>query len=59
MQGERSFLEEESIDLSSKISVTCGGNISHYKSVHHRLSTLPLRIENTLAVFKTNHLALL
>ena len=27
-------LEWKSIDLSHKLSLTCGGNFNHYKSVH-------------------------
>ena len=44
---ERPFLEGESVDLY-------GGNVIHYKNVHHSISTLPMGIGNTLAVFKTN-----
>ena len=34
-----SFLEWKSIDLSSKLSLTCGLNVSYYKSVHYRILT--------------------
>ena len=34
--------------------ITNGSNVNHYKSVHHPLSTLPVKVGNTLAVFKTN-----
>ena len=51
---ERPFLEEASIDLSSKLSLTYGGNVNHYKSVHHPLSTPSMGIGNTLAAFKTD-----
>ena len=34
------FLEWTSIDLSSKLSLTCGGNVNYYKSVHHAILTL-------------------
>ena len=50
----RSFLGEASIDSSSKLSLTYGVDINHYKSVLHPLSTLPLGIGNTLVAFKTN-----
>ena len=50
----RTFLEGASIDLSSKLSLTYGGNVNHYKSAHHLFSTLPVGKGNTLAVFKTN-----
>ena len=29
----------KSIDLSYKLSLTCGGNVSYYKSVHHPIPT--------------------
>ena len=35
----RTFLELKSIDLSYKLSLICGGNVSYYKSVHHPIST--------------------
>ena len=39
-EGRRkAFLEWKSIDLSSKLSVTCVGNISYYKSVHYTIPT--------------------
>ena len=53
------FLEGTSIDLSSKLSLTYGGNVNHHKRVHPALSTLSVETENTLAVFKTNDSALL
>ena len=49
----RPFLEVISIYLSSKPSLTYGGNVNHYKSVHHPLSPLPVGIGNTLAAFKS------
>ena len=42
-----------SIDLSSKLSLTYGGNITYYKSVHHAVPTLPVGTRNTLTIFKT------
>ena len=55
LKGEgRPFLEGASIDLPSNLSLTYGGNVNHYKSVSEPLSTLPMRIGNTLTVFKTN-----
>ena len=39
-EGKRkTFLEWISIDLSSKLSLTCGGNFFYCKSVHHLIST--------------------
>ena len=32
----------KSIDLSSKLSLTYGGNVNYYKSVHHPISILPV-----------------
>ena len=55
MKGEgKPFLEWVSIDLSSKLSLTCGDNVNYYKSVHHPIPTLVVEIGNTLAIFKTN-----
>ena len=48
----KTFLEEESIDLSYKL--TYESNDNHYKNVHRPLSTLPVVIGNTMVVFKTN-----
>ena len=43
----KAFLEGVSIYLSSKLSLTYGGNINCYKSVYHPLSTLPAGIGDT------------
>ena len=49
-------MEWRSIDLSSKLSLTCGGNAK----CSHPIPDLPVGIGNTLlAVFKTNWSALL
>ena len=37
--GRKTFSEWTSIDLSSKLSFTCGGNVNYYKSVHHPIPT--------------------
>ena len=59
-EGRRkAFLEQPRIDLSSKLSLTCGSNVNYYKSVHHPIPILPDKIWNTQAVFKTNQYALL
>ena len=50
----KAFLKWTSIDLSSKLSLTYGGNVNYYKSVHHPIRTLPVGTGNTLAIFKTN-----
>ena len=50
----KAFLEWTSIDLSSKLFLTYGGNVNYYKSVHHPIPTLPVGTGNTLAIFKTN-----
>ena len=48
-EGRRkTFLEWTNIDLSSELSLTCGGNVNYYKSVHHTIPTLPVGIGNTL-----------
>ena len=46
-RGRKTFLEGASTDLSSKLSLTCGGNVKYYKSIHHLLPTLPMGIGNT------------
>ena len=46
----KAFLEWASIELSSKLSLTCGGNINYYKSVHHPIPTLSVGIGNTLTI---------
>ena len=51
---KKAFLEWTSIYLSSKLSLTCGGNVNYYKSVPHPIPSLPVGIGNTLAIFKTN-----
>ena len=54
-EGRRkAFLEWTSIDLSSKVSHTYGGNVNYNTSVHHPVPTVPVRIGDTLAIFKTN-----
>ena len=35
----KTFLEWKSIDLSHELSLTCGGNVNYYKSVHHPIPT--------------------
>ena len=50
----KAFLEWKSIDLSHELSLTCGGNVNYYKSVHHPIPTLPVGTGNTLAIFKIN-----
>ena len=45
--GRKAFLEEKSINLSSKLPLTFGGNVNYYKSVHYPLSTLPVGIRIT------------
>ena len=35
----KAFLEWKNIDLSYEVSLTCGGNVNYYKSVHHPIPT--------------------
>ena len=52
-QRERKvFLEGTNIDLSFKLSLTCGGNVNSSKSVYHPTPSLPVGIGNTEAIFK-------
>ena len=52
-EGRRkAFLECKRIDLSSKLTFTCGGNANYYKIFHHPISTLPVVIGNTQAIFQ-------
>ena len=40
-EGRRkAFLEWKSIDLSYKLSLTCGSIVNYYKSVHHPIAAL-------------------
>ena len=48
----KAFLERASLDISSKLS--CGDNIRIMLSVHHPIPALPVRVGNTLTIFKTN-----
>ena len=48
------FLGWKSIDLSHELSLTCGGNVNYYKSVHHPIPTLPVGTGSTLSIFKIN-----
>ena len=41
------------------ILYTYRGNVNHFQSVHHPLSTLPVGIKNTLVAFKRNQTSLL
>ena len=52
--GGKAFLEWTSTDLSSKLSLACGGNVNYYKSIYHPIPTLPVGTGNILAIFKTN-----
>ena len=36
---KKAFLEWKSIDLSSKVPLTCGGNLNYFKSVHQFIPT--------------------
>ena len=38
-ERRKAVLELTSIDLSSKLSLTCGDNVNYYKSVHHPIPT--------------------
>ena len=39
-EGRRKTLVEwKGIDLSSKLSLAYGGNVNHYRSVHHPITT--------------------
>ena len=39
-EGRRkAFFEWEGIGLSSKLSLTCGGNVNYYKSARHAIPT--------------------
>ena len=48
----KTFLEWTSIDLSLKLSLTSGINVSYYKSVRHPITTLPVGKGNILVIFK-------
>ena len=43
-EGRRkAFLEWKSVDLPYELSLTCGGNVNYYKSVHHPIPTCEKR----------------
>ena len=42
------------MDLASKLSLTYEGNVNHFQSIYHPLSSLSVAMGNTLAAFKTN-----
>ena len=44
MSGKAFLKKTGSIDLSSKLSLTYGGKVNYYKSVHHLIPTLPVPI---------------
>ena len=47
-EGRRkAFLEWTTIDLSSKLYLTCKANVNYSKRVHHPNPTLPVGIRNT------------
>ena len=50
----KAFLKWKSIDVSNELSLTCGGNVNYYKSVHHPIPTLPVGTGSTLSIFKIN-----
>ena len=56
---KKTFLDRTTIDSSSKLSHTCGGNVNYHKSVDCPIPTLPVGIGNTQSIFKTNQQALL
>ena len=37
--NKKVFLEWKSIDLRYELSLTCGGNVKYYKSVHYHIPT--------------------
>ena len=51
-ERRKTFYEWASIDLSSKLFLTCRGNFKHYKSVQNLIPTLPVGIGNTQAISK-------
>ena len=44
---KKAFLEWKSIELSYELSLTCGGNVNYYKSVHHHIPTRENRVFHT------------
>ena len=54
-EGRRkAFLEWTTKDLSSKLSLICGGNVNYCKTFHHPILSLSVGIGNTLVIFKEN-----
>ena len=56
---KKSFLEWINMNLSFKLSLTCGGNVNYYKNIHHLIPTLTVVIGITLTIFKANQSNLL
>ena len=54
VQVKRVGRRRTSIDLSSRLSLTYGGNVDYYKIAHHPIPTLSVGTGNTWATFKTN-----
>ena len=46
---KKTFWNWTSMDFSSKLSLTCGGNVNYYKRVHHPIPTLACRIREQLS----------
>ena len=53
------WVDKHTIDLSSKLSLTCGDKVNYYKSVHHPIPTLPVGIGSPLVISKINQKTLL
>ena len=54
LKEKEAFLERTNTSSSSKLSLTCPGNVNYYKGAHHPITTLPVEIEKTFEIFKTN-----
>ena len=46
-EGRKIFLKWASLNLSSKLSRTCGGNVNYYKGVHDPIPTRENREHNS------------
>ena len=53
-ETREAFMEWIGIYSSSRLSLIYRSNVNYYESADHHIHNLPVRIGNTLAIFKIN-----